>query len=131
MLYYSNLVIWPRVSALVFIPANDIIMRGLYANMTSFSTTLAGLYGACIMPWVNHERWQLVSLATLQTVFVGALASLDLDSKARIIAFVILAGCASTSTSMLTFGTISLGLDDQADMYVEPPPPSPRGCTGV
>lgn len=74
------------------------------------------------MPWVNHERWQLVSLATLQTVFVGALASLDLDSKARIIAFVILAGCASTSTSMLTFGTISLGLDDQADMYVEPPP---------
>jgi hypothetical protein len=116
MLYYSNLVIWPRLSALVFVPADDIIMRGLYANITNFSTTLAGLYGACVMPWVNNERWQLVSLATVQTIFVGALASLDLDSKARTITFLMLAGCASTSTSILTFGTISLGLDDQADM---------------
>lgn len=38
MLYYSMQVLWPRQSALLFVPANDPIMRGLYANLTLFGT---------------------------------------------------------------------------------------------
>lgn len=44
MLYYSLNVIWPRQSALLWVPANDLIVRGVYANMVSFGTMLAGWY---------------------------------------------------------------------------------------
>lgn len=33
MTYYSMLVIWPRQSGLLFVPAEDTIMRGVYANI--------------------------------------------------------------------------------------------------
>ncbi|KIH93814.1 hypothetical protein SPBR_05803 [Sporothrix brasiliensis 5110] len=115
MLYYSNLALWPRVSSLLFIPANDTIKRGIYAEITSFSTTLSAFYGIIAMPWLGHERWQLTTLTVLQTTFIGAMSGLSLDSKARTIVFTLLA---STCTSMLTFGTISLFLDDQADIGV-------------
>lgn len=116
MLYYSNLILWPRISSLLFLQSNDTIMRGLYANMTSFATILAAVYLNLVMPWIKHERWQLVGLATMQTAMIGALSSIDLDSKARTIVFLILAGASSTSTSVLIFGMISLLLEDQADM---------------
>ncbi|KJR83641.1 siderophore iron transporter [Sporothrix schenckii 1099-18] len=118
MLYYSNLALWPRVSSLLFIPANDTIKRGIYAEITSFSTTLSAFYGITVMPWLGRERWQLTTLTVLQTTFIGAMSGLSLDSKARTIVFTLLAGSASTCTSMLTFGTISLFLDDQADIGV-------------
>ncbi|OAA54358.1 Fungal trichothecene efflux pump [Niveomyces insectorum RCEF 264] len=118
MLYYSNLSLWPRVSSLLFIPANNTIMRGVYAEITSFSTIMSAIYGMAIMPWVGHERWQLVALTAGQTIFLGAVSSLSLTSKARTIAFTLIAGSCSTSSSMLTFGTIGLFLDDQADMGV-------------
>lgn len=38
MLYYSMQVLWPRQSALLFVPADDPIMRGVYANLTAFAT---------------------------------------------------------------------------------------------
>lgn len=71
-----------------------------------------------VMPWVGHERWQLIFLAITQTTFTGALASLTIEDKGRAIAFILMAGMAATSCSPLIFGTVSLGLDDQKDMYV-------------
>ena len=38
MMYYSIQVLWPRQSALLFVPADDTILRGVYANITSFGT---------------------------------------------------------------------------------------------
>lgn len=38
MLYYSMQVMWPRQSALLFVPATDPIMRGVYANITLWGT---------------------------------------------------------------------------------------------
>lgn len=116
MLYYSMLLIWPRLSAALWVPAGDLIIRGVYANVTSFAVMLAGLYCLLIMPWVGHERWQLVALTCLQTAFIGGSASLGLEDKGRAIAFLLIAGAAATSCSPLVFGMISLGLDDQTDM---------------
>lgn len=116
MLYYSMLLIWPRLSAAIWVPAEDLIIRGVYANVTSFAVMLAALYCLFVMPWVGHERWQLVALACLQTAFIGGSASLGVEDKGRAIAFLLVAGTAATSSSPLVFGMISLGLDDQTDM---------------
>lgn len=118
MLYYSMLLIWPRLSAALWVPSGNLIIRGTYANVTSFAVMLAGLYCLLIMPWVGHERWQLVALTCLQTAFIGGSASLSIHDTGRAIAFLLIAGAAATSCSPLVFGMISLGLDDQTDMYV-------------
>jgi hypothetical protein len=68
------------------------------------------------MPWIGHERWQLVGVAVVQTASIGALSSLTINAKARTITFMLLAGAAATLGSPITFGVVSLGLDDQADM---------------
>jgi hypothetical protein len=38
MLYYSMQVIWPRESALLFVPADKPIIRGIYANLTTLAS---------------------------------------------------------------------------------------------
>lgn len=38
MLYYSMQVIWPRESALLFVPADKPVIRGIYANLTTLAT---------------------------------------------------------------------------------------------
>ena len=91
-------------------------MRGLYANMTNFSVIMAAIYCMGIMPWVGHERWQLIFLAVMQTAIIGGLSSLTVEDKGRAIAFVLLAGMAATASSPLVFGMVSLGLEDQRDM---------------
>ncbi|KAF2113794.1 fungal trichothecene efflux pump [Lophiotrema nucula] len=118
MLYYSNLIVWPRLSALVWIPADDIMKRGLFANIANWSTPIAALYGMLIMPWVHHERWQVTGLATLQTAFTGALASVGRNTQGMTIFFLLVAGSAATATNILVFGTVSLLLEDQTDIGV-------------
>lgn len=34
MLYYSMQIIWPRQSALLYVPEHQPILRGVYANLT-------------------------------------------------------------------------------------------------
>ena len=91
-------------------------MRGLYANMTSFSTIMASIYYLGVMPWIGHERWQLLGLAIVQTAMIGGLSALTIAGKGAAIACVLLAGMAATASSPLVFGMVSLGLDDQTDM---------------
>jgi hypothetical protein len=38
MLYYSMQVLWPRQSALLYVPADRPILRGVYANLTLMGT---------------------------------------------------------------------------------------------
>ena len=108
--------LWPQESALLFVPADKIIIRGIYANMTGFGVIVAGCYCLGIMPWIGHERWQLVFLTMVQTAMVGGLASVKLHQSGKAIAFVIINGASATSVSPLVFGMISLGLVDQTDM---------------
>jgi hypothetical protein len=118
MLYYSNLIIWPRLTSLIWIRADETMKRGLFANISNFSTPLAALYGMLIMPWANHERWQVTVLATLQTAFTGALASVGLHTQGITIFFLLVAGTCATATNIMVFGTVSLLLDDQEDIGV-------------
>lgn len=51
MLYYSMQVLWPRESALLFVSATDPIIRGLYANLTSW-----GSFGKTFPPVQTREE---------------------------------------------------------------------------
>jgi hypothetical protein len=68
------------------------------------------------MPWVGHERWQLIGLICVQTAFIGASSTLGIHDKGRAIAFVLIAGATSSGISTLGFGMMSLALEDQNDM---------------
>ena len=61
MLYYSMNILWPRQSWLLFVPANQPIIAGVYANMVSFGTILAGLVVIFGCQRIGHERWQQVA----------------------------------------------------------------------
>lgn len=118
MLYYSMNVLWPRQSTLLFLNSNDTIIRGVYANMVSFGTIIAGWYCAGVMPWIGHERWQLVGFITAQTALIGSMASIGINDKAQAIATVIIVAACNLPPSPLSFGMVSLGLDDQTDIGV-------------
>ena len=60
MLYYSMNVLWPRQSGLLFVPAGKPIIAGVYANMVSFGTIIAGFVVVFFCQKVGYERWQLV-----------------------------------------------------------------------
>ena len=44
MLYYSMTVLWPRQSATFFVPADEPIMRGIYANIFPLGTLSKSLF---------------------------------------------------------------------------------------
>uniref|UniRef100_A0A8H7K3N3 Major facilitator superfamily (MFS) profile domain-containing protein n=1 Tax=Bionectria ochroleuca TaxID=29856 RepID=A0A8H7K3N3_BIOOC len=119
MLYYSMNVIWPRQSALMFIPqGGDPIIKGVYANMVSFGSMIAGWYCFSLMPWLKHEKWQLVACITIQTALVGSLSSVGLTDKGQAIATVILVATVNLLPSPLSFGMVSLHLEDQTDIGI-------------
>ncbi|CAI6088032.1 unnamed protein product [Clonostachys chloroleuca] len=119
MLYYSMNVIWPRQSALMFIPqGGDPIIKGVYANMVSFGSMIAGWYCVSLMPWLKHEKWQLVACITIQTALVGSLSSVGLADKGQAIATVILVATVNLPPSPLSFGMVSLHLEDQTDIGI-------------
>ncbi|KAH8911117.1 MFS general substrate transporter [Coniochaeta sp. PMI_546] len=118
MLYYSMNVIWPRQSGLLWVPQDKPIIRGVYANLVSFGTIIAGWYCVGVMPWIKHERWQLIAFMVLQTALIGSLASVGIDSKAQAIATVILVSTVNLPPSPLSFGIVSLNLEDQTDIGV-------------
>ncbi|KAF2019486.1 MFS general substrate transporter [Aaosphaeria arxii CBS 175.79] len=118
MLYYSMNVLWPRQSALLFVPADDTIIRGVYANMVSFGTIIAGWYCMCVMPWIGHERLQLTFFIIAQTALIGSMASIGINDKAQAIATVVTVAACNLPPSPLSFGMVSLGLEDQSDIGV-------------
>jgi hypothetical protein len=106
---------WPRQSAQLFAPADNIIIRGVYANMVSFGTMLGSLYAFAILPRLGHERLQGITYMILQTAFIGSMASVG-DDKTKAIVFIILVSLVNIPMTPLIYGMISLGLKDQADM---------------
>lgn len=70
------------------------------------------------MPRLGHERWQLVAFLTLQTALIGSMASIGINDKAQAIATVVIVAACNLPPSPLSFGMVSLGLDDQNDIGV-------------
>ena len=111
-------VIWPRQSGLLWVPADKPIIRGVYANMISFGTIVAGWYCVALMPTIKNEKWQLVGCMCLQTALIGSLASVGIQDKAQAIGTVIAVGTVNLPPSPLSFGMVSLHLKDQTDIGV-------------
>ncbi len=84
--------------------------------MVSFGTCLAGWYCVGIMPWVKHEKAQLITMIVVQTALIGSLASVGIADKAQAIATVVLVATVNLPPSPLSFGMVSLHLEDQTDM---------------
>ncbi|KAL4812519.1 fungal trichothecene efflux pump [Aspergillus spinulosporus] len=118
MLYYSMNVLWPRQSSLLYVPAGDSTLQGVYANMVSFGTILAGTMIITIVPKAGHERWQMIGFLVVQTAMIGSLGSVGVDDKAQAIATIIIVAATVTPPQFLAFGMISLALDSQADIGI-------------
>ncbi|KAL4738812.1 fungal trichothecene efflux pump [Aspergillus similis] len=118
MLYYSMNVLWPRQSSLLYVPTGDSTLQGVYANMVSFGTILAGTMIITIVPKAGHERWQMIGFLVVQTAMIGSLGSVGVDDKAQAIATIIIVAATVTPPQFLAFGMISLALDSQADIGI-------------
>jgi hypothetical protein len=70
------------------------------------------------MPYIKHERWQLIGMIILQTALIGSLASVGINDKAQAIATVIIVATVNLPPSPLSFGMVSLHLEDQNDIGV-------------
>jgi hypothetical protein len=86
--------------------------------MISFGTVIAGWYCLGVMPWIKHERYQLIAMIVLQTALIGSLASVGINDKAQAISTVILVATVNLPPSPLSFGMVSLHLEDQTDIGV-------------
>ncbi|PGH17415.1 hypothetical protein AJ80_04785 [Polytolypa hystricis UAMH7299] len=116
--YYALSVIWPRQSGLLWVPADQVILRGVWANFISFGTMVAGWYCAGLMPWIKHEKWQLVGCIVIQTSLIGSMASVGITDKAQAIGTVIAIASVNLPPSPLSFGMVSLHLNDQTDIGI-------------
>jgi hypothetical protein len=84
--------------------------------MVSFGTILAGWYCMFLMPWFKHERYQLIALIIIQTALIGSMASVGVNDKTQAIATVIVISTINLPPTPLSFGMVSLHLEDQTDM---------------
>lgn len=96
-------------------PANDIILRGVWANIPNCGIILGGWWTALFVPRLGSEKWQLVAYMTIQTAVVGAMASAGRNQTQAII-LVVITLWVNIPMSALNFAMVSLGLENQADM---------------
>ncbi|KAF7197032.1 Trichothecene efflux pump TRI12 [Pseudocercospora fuligena] len=118
MLYYSMNVLWPRQSGLLFVPSDQPIIAGVYANMVSFGTIMAGLIVIFFCHKVGHERWQQVGFMAVQTALIGSLSTIGVNDRAQAIVTIIILAMSITPPQLLAFVMIAAGLDDQVDIGV-------------
>lgn len=116
MQLYSLNVIWPQQSTLLFIPQNETMIRGAYASLANFGVVLAGYYCVFVMPWVKREKIQVVALFCIETALLGSMASIGSHDKAQAIVTVVLVQASNLPINPLSFGMVSLHLEDQSDM---------------
>ena len=116
MLYYSANIIWPQQAVLLFAPANNPILTGVYQNIFNFGTILSATIVLTIVPFLGYERWQLIGLLTVQVILIGCMGVIGVHDKAPAIAMILLISCTIAPINFLCFGMASLGLEDQSDM---------------
>ncbi|OQO14882.1 hypothetical protein B0A48_00264 [Cryoendolithus antarcticus] len=108
----------PPKSGLLFVPAGKPIIAGVYANMVSYGTILAGLVVVFFCQRVGHERWQQVGFMVVQTALIGSLASVGLDDRIQAVVTIIVLATTITPPQLLAFVMISMNIDDQVDIGV-------------
>lgn len=107
--------IWPRQSGLLYVSAEDPIMRGVYANMVSYGIILGSIYSTIFCPRLGSEKWQLVCYMSIQTALVGAMSTAG-RNKHQAIALVLLINTVNMPMSVLNFAKVTLDLKNQMDM---------------
>jgi hypothetical protein len=116
MQLYSLNVIWPQQSTLLFVPQNETMIRGAYASLANFGVVVAGYYCVFVMPWIEREKMQVIILFCIETALLGSMASIGFDDKAQAIVTVVLVQASNLPINPLSFGMVSLHLEDQSDM---------------
>jgi MFS family permease len=116
MSLYSLNVIWPQQSALLFIPADKTIIRGVYASLANYGVVLAGYYCVLVMYRIKHEKTQIIVLLCVVTALLGSMSTVGVHDKGQAIATVILIQAANLPVNPLSFGMVGLHLVDQTDM---------------
>lgn len=111
-------VLWPRQSQILFVPATQPILRGVYATIFSFGSLTGGFIMIFICSRVHHERSQLVVFMVLQTALIGSLASVGIHDKAQAIVTIVLGAACVTPPQLLSFTMLSLTLEDQNDIGI-------------
>jgi hypothetical protein len=116
MLYYSSNVLWPRQASLLFAPAGEPIISGVYQNVFCFGTIMSAALVLTVVPHGGYERWQMVGYLAVQTVLIGCMGIVGVNDRALAIAMIMLISFLVAPVNFLAFGMASLGLEDQADM---------------
>ncbi|KAJ9643674.1 hypothetical protein H2204_001819 [Knufia peltigerae] len=118
MFYYSVPVIWPRITALLFVPADKIIVRGAYATIPNLGTWVAGISLVLVFSRVKHERWVIVFCLIIQISLIGSLASLGVNGNTQAVATVSVLSCFVNQPLFLAFVIISLQIENQVDIGI-------------
>jgi hypothetical protein len=113
MQYYSNAVLWPRLSQLIY--ASDEISRGLYAEVIPLGSIIGGIL-VTGSKRLGHQRWQIVFCAALQTGCVGAMASATIDNPVKSIILTFIISLTVTLIMMNCFVLIGFGIVYQEDI---------------
>ncbi|KAF2634970.1 MFS general substrate transporter, partial [Massarina eburnea CBS 473.64] len=112
MLYYSLNVTWPRQSQLLYTGPNK-ITQGLYAEIIPLGSVTSGLILAFVCARIGHERWQLVAFMTIETILIGSLSTLTLDSRIQAIATLPFLSISISLPQLMSFAMIGLGLGEE------------------
>ncbi|CAK7210123.1 hypothetical protein SBRCBS47491_000664 [Sporothrix bragantina] len=79
---------------------------------------MAGWYMLGVMPWIKHERWQIIAFVVIQTALIGSLASVGVNDKIQAIITVVIVSMCNLPPSPISFSMVSLHLKDQTDIGV-------------
>ncbi|PGH14383.1 hypothetical protein AJ80_05973 [Polytolypa hystricis UAMH7299] len=118
MLYYSSNILWPRQASLLFAPADDPIIRGVYSNIFAFGTIAASSIVLTFVAHLGWERWQMVAYLAIQTTLIGCMSTVGVSDVAQAIAMIMLISMLVAPVNFLAFGMSSLALKDQNDIGV-------------
>ncbi|KAL2758524.1 hypothetical protein ACRALDRAFT_1075086 [Sodiomyces alcalophilus JCM 7366] len=118
MLYYSSNILWPRQASLLFAPADDPILRGVYSNIFAFGTIAASSIVLTLVVHLGWERWQMVAYLAIQTALIGSMSTVGVSDVGQAIATIMLISMLVAPVNFLAFGMSSLALKDQGDIGV-------------
>lgn len=132
MQYYSNAILWPRLSQLLY--ATGPISRGLYSCVIPLGSICKYLrlrslfFGRLLTPcsvggiWVvathkfKHQRLQILDAIIIQTTCVGVLSTTTIDNPVKSVILTCLVSFCVTIIMMNCFVLIGFGINNQDDM---------------
>ncbi|KAH6670783.1 fungal trichothecene efflux pump [Halenospora varia] len=115
MQYYSNAVLWPRMSQLLW--ASDEISKGLYGECIPLGSMIGGVM-IMISQRIGHQRWQIVFWVCVQTACVGTLSTSTPETPIRSIILIVIVAISVAPAQLVTIVMLCFGLENQNDIGV-------------